>query len=198
MNVLGMTAPEVASLMLTSFAADNYFYAVGAEHRRDNYNCRPVSLLYPTAERLGRAIRYLVDDDIVQGVKEFTANNRVEEDRYSGMNWWSLSKFGTVEIRHFPGASELPTLVHWINIAQSMYKYAERNTFEQIQNDIAEGPDHFGPKVFGPLWAGMLYQRHERDWREMLEGYSHLMSVYNATGDTSGTLDGILRQHRVI
>jgi len=206
MNMLDCSGSNIASTMLTSYAADNYFYAAGDEARRANYNCRPVSLLVPMAEYLGTAARHMYKGHFQKGITAMRANsspspsgrNSNGEQRYVGMNWYALPKLGTVELRHFPGSRDETTIFRWIHMAVCLRQFGRNNNIAQVRDAINSGADVFGQAVFGDLWPRVQYPGHDTDWEEVLEGVEHFMSRYSNVADSSSTLHGVLRQHMVI
>ena len=198
MNLLDMDIADIAPLAVITFAADNYFYALGAETRRDNYNCRPLSLLIPTAEMLGTICAASLAEDADNLRLVVTATSENPEDRYSGMNWWALGRFGTLEVRHFPGTADIDLLTGWILRCADMYTAAETMTYDEVIGLIQQGPDSFGGAVFGPRWTGMTYAGHERDWADMLDGLAHLRTVCDFSFEDEPSLDTILRQQKVL
>lgn len=198
LNCLELTAAEVSSLMLLSFASDNYFYATGAEARRENYNCRPLSLLWPAAELCGTAARRLSRGKVRSAVELFRATPSQPSNRYVGMNWYSLSTFGTLELRHFPGSRDVAQIVRWINLATRLIRCAKEQSISQVHGLVQQGPDHFGEAVFQDYWPRLRYEGYVADWTECLEGIEHFMTYYRHDPESSRTLDGILRKHKVI
>lgn len=53
-----------------------------------------------------------------------TQMRRLKEYKYSGLNFFSLGDFGTVEFRHAPVDMSYEKVIEWINIIQSLRKYA--------------------------------------------------------------------------
>jgi hypothetical protein len=194
-NLLNLDFAQLATLGLISFASDNYFYALGAEARRDNYNCRPVSLLVSSAETIGNIVKHALQD--APWLRDMDGYDvAAADERYCGMNWHAMHKFGTLEVRHFPGTNDLDLLVSWVEACADMYKAAVDYTFDQMHALINDGPSAFGPAVFGERWERMRYAESDRDWREMMRGFEHLMAVVETPAE--GTLDAELRKHMVI
>jgi hypothetical protein len=205
MNMLDVSGKQVASTMLTSFAADNYFYAAGDDARRGNYNCRPVSLLIPMAEYLGTAARYFAKNQYAKALSTMSPRRErgslsggEREQRYVGMNWCALPKFGTVEIRHFPGSRDAEELFRWIRMASRLRHYGCNKTVTEVEALIQEGPVQFGRTVFGDLWDRVSYPGHEDDWHEVIEGLEHFMSRFRHNAESKTCLHGILRQKMVV
>ena len=204
MNMLDCTGKEVASTMLTSYAADNYFYAAGDDARRGNYNCRPVSLLIPMAEYLGTAARYFHKNQYVKALAMMSpARDRINlgtqpDQRYVGMNWCALPKFGTVELRHFPGSRDAEEIFRWIHMTSRLRLYRKLSTVAQVEAKIQEGPIQFGRTVFGELWDRVEYPGHEDDWHEVIEGLEHFMARFRHNADSSTSLHGVLRKKMVV
>jgi hypothetical protein len=195
MNLLDLPIHQMATLGLISFVSDNYFYAMGAEARRDNYNCRPVSLLATSAETIGDICREARTDNGVGLMDVLIGRNRRDE-RYCGMNWHALPTFGTLEVRHFPGTNDMDLIVSWIEACAAMYQAAQNIEFDDFVAMVHNGPSTFGPAVFGDNWENMSYAESEQDWAHVRHGFEHLMAV--AEAPEGGTLDAVLRQHKVI
>lgn len=198
LNLLDMEPPEVASLLLLTFAADNYFYAAGSEARRENYNCRPLSLLWPVAELCGNTARHFQRGNAKKGVETLQPPPGQIANRYVGMNWHSLPEHGTLEIRHFPGSRDLHQLVRWTNLGAKLLSAAQSKTISQIHALVQQGPERFGSTVFGDLWAGLKYAGHENDWHECLEGIEYFMTCFRHSTESPQSLDGVLRRRQVI
>lgn len=203
MNVLDMEGKDVAATVLTSYAADNYFYAAGDEARRSNYNCRPASLLVPMAEYLGTAARHLHKCHFGKALTHMRGSTNPHrrgdvEQRYVGMNWYALPKLGTVELRHFPGSRDETTIFRWIHMAACLRQFGINNSVTQVRDAIDSGAEAFGRAVFGDLWERIRYPGHEDDWEEVLDGVEHFLARYSNTADSSTTLHGVLRKHMVV
>lgn len=197
MNLLDLEHRALAALILTSFAADNYFYAAGDEARRNNYNCRPSSLLIPTAEFLGTLARYATKAHFGKMLRHLSGSE-TPDHRYVGMNWHSLKKFGTVELRHFPGTFRSSDILRWVDMAQAMYTFAAQRTVQEVRDLIYEGASEFGRQVFGDLWDRVAYPGHTNDWVEVLDGVDHFMACYSNRAESSKTLHGILHKNMVL
>jgi hypothetical protein len=198
MDLLELTLPEISALGLISFAADNYFYALGAEARRDNYNCRPLSMLLTTAEQLGTMCAHCEAEQPTSLKRLFTPARNGDDARYAGMNWWALGRFGTLEVRHFPGTADLRLMLSWMGVCNDIYQAACAYTFEEVLELITAGPEVFGTTIFGDHWRRMAYRGHNEDWQDMLEGLTHLLSVKEQMEHPGATLDNVLRTHRAI
>lgn len=200
-NLLDLEPAQVASLALLSYAADNYFYAAGAEARRENYNCRPLSLLLPMAEVLGTLARRMSRGHANQGCQDLTrtrSDRNAYIARYSGMNWFSLPTFGTLEVRHFPGSRDFDQLMQWANIVIGLKQVAKSMSVDEVRKLIDQGATKFGAKVFGAEWKNLRYPQHEEDWEEFLEGAEYFFACYETNPESRQSLDGILRNHSVI
>lgn len=199
MNMLDCTGKQVAATMLTSYAADNYFYAAGDDARRGNYNCRPVSLLIPMAEYLGTAARNLSKGQYPKALAGMSPGRAGHSDqRYVGMNWYALPKFGTVELRHFPGSRNPEEILRWIRMAARLKKYGLTAKMTEVEKLIQSGPIAFGREVFGDMWDRVEYPGHEDDWHEVIDGLEHFMSLYKYNTDSRTTLHGVLRKGMVV
>lgn len=196
-NLLELTPQEVASLALITFAADNYFYAAGAEARRENYNCRPLSLLIPTAETLGEFARRMSRGHATRAV-DGLRDREGGIHRYAGMNWFAIRTFGTLEIRHFPGSADMRQIVRWINLGTRLIHAARTYSMDDVVRLIDDGENAFGRAIFGDEWRNLAYDNHEQDWTEVLEGAEHLLACYRTNTESATSLDGILRQNMVI
>ena len=203
MNMLDTSGKQTAATMLTSYAADNYFYAAGDDARRGNYNCRPVSLLIPMAEYLGRAARYFHKNQYAKALQTMSPRrDRVgggeREQRYCGMNWCAIPKFGTVELRHFPGSRDAEEIFRWIRMAARLRLHGCSSTVPEVEALIQEGPIEFGRTVFGDLWDRLTYPGHEDDWHEVLDGLEHFMARFRHNAESKTSLHGILRKKMVV
>lgn len=202
MNCLDLFPKEVSALILLTFAADNYFYAAGDDARRCNYNCRPASLLLPMAEFLGTLARHAnrgATSRMWQLLSPTGRSHGSTEPRYVGMNWWSLRKFGTVEFRHFPGTRDAEQLFRWIRMCGNLQLAAcQYGKVSAVLKLIEQGPTVFGEAVFGADWSRMLYDGHEQDWQEALEGVDCFMTYYRNDMDSDTGLHGILKKEMVV
>jgi hypothetical protein len=88
-------------------------------------------------------------------------------DRYGALNLNALSKYGSVEWRHFQTSFEIETIIDWINIAQSFKKFAKNNPASP--NDLIGELSKFGParlleRILGTdLYKKVWYDLAEKD-----------------------------------
>jgi hypothetical protein len=197
-NLMDLEPRQVAALQLVGFAADNYLYAAGSEARRENYNCRPLSLLWPTAELLGTTARHFQRGHARKAVELLGTIRGEAPNRYVGMNWHSLPTFGTLELRHFPASRDLAQLVRWVNIGQRLIETAKTKSLDEVHTLIQQGPDRFGQTVFQDYWSRLEYDGHADDWNESLEGVEYFMTCVRHSTDAPSSLDGVLRRNMVI
>ena len=86
--------------------------------------------------------------------------------KYGSLNISSVFKFGTVEFRLLHSTWDKERLLEWINILQSIKKYATHidNVLEFPYHISIEGVENFTKKVFGDeLGEKLFYPELERD-----------------------------------
>lgn len=193
LNVLDMDTAQIPSFMLASLAADNFLYYAGDETRSDNYNCRPMSLLVREIEAMG------VWAGHIAAKKPALCGNGIlnHHNRYMGVNWASLLKFGTVEFRHFPGERRKRLLYHWLNLLYSLYSLSEDLTPDEMYDLIMSGKDKFGRRAFGRHWKDLNYPGSDGDWSEVEDAVRLFMLVYRnrKAGKRGASFDALLREN---
>lgn len=68
----------------------------------------------------------------------------LKEWKYSGLNFFSIGDYGTLEFRHAPVGMEASRVIDWINIIQSLKKYATRSnmTYQKLLEKAVSKPYH--------------------------------------------------------
>lgn len=78
----------------------------------------------------------------------------LKEYKYSGLNFFSLGDYGTLEFRQCPVGLEATRVIEWINLIQSMKKYALERPKESYANFLntayTKGAVALLQDVFGP------------------------------------------------
>lgn len=90
--------------------------------RRNNRFARPMDMIYSGAHinKLKADKRFdffwfkTADDASLKAFKSRSCYGEERIDRYSGINFNSLSIRGTLEVRYHQGTLDAPTLIHWI------------------------------------------------------------------------------------
>ena len=193
LGVLYLGLPSFRGLGALTIMSDNMMYALGNIDRCRNYNCRPYSLAVQAVDRLTQAVLALESENFPRLLYVLK-----EHERYTGTNWCSLVKHGTVEFRHFPGMKDFDQLLRTANAVLSIGEYAANNSYDDILDLIELGPHEFGREVFGnELWQYIVYDTIEQDWYESKE----LLGFYAQTLQSDGsirTLDTLLREGYLI
>jgi len=197
MNVLDLPVDKLEVLILLTLCADNFFFAAGEAERASNYNCRPISLMGEEIEELARA-SVDISHHMRSGQYDVILGDR---NRYVGVNWAALWKFGTVEFRHFPGNADADKIIWWINLCQQLYIFSEQHTLKEVIDLVAAGIEAFGTAVFSKEFKKLRYDADVMDWGEVVG----LMLLFKQTHKTlrlrheakTITFDAALRQKYV-
>lgn len=155
LNLQQMPVKNVAGLIPMSLLADNFFFALESEARRGNYNCRPQSLLLQQIPLLAQMATKLHAEKVYKN----DPFEGLAMERYTAMNWLALSKFGTVELRHFMGTRNRRQLLLWVDAALEM-----RNTMalplDEAQAIFEEM--YYGGYVPTEEFLGRFFPQHGR------------------------------------
>lgn len=76
-------------------------------------------------------------------------------ERYSGLNFNAIHKFGSIEFRHLPTITNVSALVQFINMAMSLKKAAKAQTLEHWTGLAWQSKEVVRDAVFGPVANGL-------------------------------------------
>ena len=111
------TTTFIGHLVSTYMAVEHALYAYCGQWRKYCGFCNTLSEAEAPLEQIRALIQASKPMDVLKTVKSL--------GRYSGLNLASLAKFGTVEFRMLPTTYASDEILNWINIVESIYKYAE-------------------------------------------------------------------------
>lgn len=87
-------------------------------------------------------------------------------DRYGALNLNALSKYGSVEWRHFQTTFDDSQVIEWINLAQSFKKFAKSNPMKpgDLLGEVSKSPKGLFDRILGPELADKYwYPEAEKD-----------------------------------
>lgn len=122
---------QVLSVAVLYAIAEPFLYKfVGQARDMCNY-CLP---WYRHDQHFGVFLKGLKDTLGGEGPAVVDKLRRLKEYKYSGLNFFSLGDYGTLEFRQAPVGMDAAKVVEWINIIQSLKKFAIGNhrPFDQI------------------------------------------------------------------
>jgi len=105
--------------------------------------------------------------------KEIVSNNlgvSISSDyHYAGLNFESLQKFGSLEVRHMRGPKDAQEVIDWLKIVQRIYDMSD--VFKSDPREICykysyEGPSRFFKDVFGPDLYPVVLAGLSEEWNE--------------------------------
>jgi hypothetical protein len=93
-------------------------------------------------------------------------NSSERYNRYAGMNWQSLYKFGSVEARHMKTTTDPVRVLRWINLLMAIKRATTR--IPHSDTAIVREVEHLGPReaiyrFLGPDFGWFQYPELERD-----------------------------------
>ncbi|OYV41137.1 MAG: hypothetical protein B7Z80_02675 [Rhodospirillales bacterium 20-64-7] len=140
-NLAANTFRTVYNFIALSLILDELLVSQNGDHRVGNNFCLRAKDAYGQVQSLINSIQ--ASNDVF----------RVSQnERYSSINFASLSKFGSVEFRSLECTTDKARLVHWINTLQKIKDSASlyKNPVEVIGEFSKMGPQQFLLKVLGP------------------------------------------------
>lgn len=165
MNMRRLNVEQLWSFMLIYLVVEKLMYVYAGAGRHNNIFCVPIkdsSLWQELA-----VIHTMIENQEYEDALETLIN---EWRKYTGLNTLPLSTLGTVEFRQMPGTFDVPRLIKWINIIQSMkratyrYRSSEIITMIEDMNSISTYA-HFLQDIFGEH-ASALHMPHTNDLME--------------------------------
>jgi hypothetical protein len=169
-NVQHRQMSELIALVPSLIYADTHLFSMGCDERRGNYNCREQHLLKAMLPRLVRLLsvsepldavtRRRTLDDVVSDVDTSPRamweprprrRNSLQDLRYMSTNWAAMTKFGTIEFRHFHGTSDPATIEQWALACNTLVNRDPRRDPEFVS------AEHFLTHIFGARADDLCY-----------------------------------------
>lgn len=137
------TFRTIYNFMTLSLILDELFVSQCGEHRVGNNFCLRAK------DALGQVM--MLRDSIQGGNNFFQLGGQME--RYSSINFTSLTKFGSIEFRSLECTTHEGRLMHWIGTLDYLKNHAKTytNPIEIIQQFSQRGPKEFLKQALGPF-----------------------------------------------
>lgn len=137
------TFRTIYNFMVLSLILDELFVSQSGQHRIGNNFCLRAK------DALGQ-VRMVVDS--IQSDNSFFQLGG-QTDRYSSINFTSLTKFGSIEFRSLECTTHEGRLMHWIGTLDYLKQHAKTytNPIEIIQQFSSRGPKEFLKQALGPF-----------------------------------------------
>jgi len=149
MNVQDFTEEQLYRLFIIYLTFEPLIYQWVGKDRDENIFCRPWYQVY----ELNAMIKSLqILSNVIKNIGYIQHTNK----RYSGLNFESLQKFGTIEFRQLGGTDNIITIIKWINIILSLkvaaLKYQTDTLIARINNLNTKSDYHiFTQEIFDGL-----------------------------------------------
>lgn len=136
------TFRTIYNFMTLALILDELFVSQNGDHRIGNNFCLRAK------DALGQVMA--LRTSITQGNHFFQLGGQAE--RYSSINFTSLSKFGSIEFRSLECTTHEGRLLHWIGTLDHLKQHAKtyKNPAEIIQQFSSRGPREFLKLALGP------------------------------------------------
>lgn len=163
LDVRDMKPSCLSRLISLYLVFEKALYRFSSDNKREhNIFCIPYYLSDFNIHRL----HYLVNNgDEINRNKLYSSFSAFQ--KYSGLNIMSLFNFGSLEFRHLSGTLDSEKIIEWINIIQSMKKYAINSDLdvEKLPEYISgESPRSFCKQIFDPFMFDHLFNYD--NWEE--------------------------------
>lgn len=118
-NVRDYTFAQLKSVILSYIAVEKLIYKYVGEKRRKSIFCIPIQ-----------------ETPLLHNLHKILHNKMLTPDiswsKYTGLNLLPILNYGTIEFRHLFGTDSQETILEWISIIQSFFKFAETYELEMI------------------------------------------------------------------
>lgn len=133
----------IYNFITLSLILDELFVSQNGEHRAGNNFCLRAK------DALGQVL--MLTNSIKSGHNFFQLGGNAE--RYSSINFTSLTKFGSIEFRSMECTTHEGRLLHWIGTLDYLKQHAKtyKNPTEIIQQFSSRGPKEFLKRALGPF-----------------------------------------------
>lgn len=134
----------IGHLVATYMAVEHALYSYCGQWRKYCGFCNTLADAEAPLESIRGLVKAKKSLEVVRIIKGL--------GRYSGLNLASLAKFGTVEFRMLPTTYASDEVVMWINIVESIYRYAE--WLEQNETTVQQQYKQLGANgLFGAIFS---------------------------------------------
>jgi hypothetical protein len=123
-NCTDMTQDQLAALALLYSVVEEVLFEFVGHHRATNIFCVPW-------------YQCLHHSEVVYNCLTAPGNMR-NWQKYTALNFLTLTKYGTVEFRHMHGTSDMDKITKWANIISSLMMNAKSSGFAAIAAEIGE------------------------------------------------------------
>ena len=133
----------IYNFMTLALILDELFVSQCGDHRVGNNFCLRAK------DALGQVM--MLKDSIQSGNNFFQLGG--QQERYSSINFTSLTKFGSIEFRSLECTTHEGRLMHWIGTLDYLKQHAKTytNPVEIIQQFSQRGPKEFLKQTLGPF-----------------------------------------------
>jgi hypothetical protein len=115
------TSPNAIPMMvLVTYCFEEAIFAIAGGGRKVCGFCNPMTYL---PDQALSAVLTMTEASYVDALRFFEGADE-GQDRYYGVNLQALSRFGSIEFRHFPTATNEEELIGWVKLIQSFKKAA--------------------------------------------------------------------------
>jgi Putative amidoligase enzyme len=160
-----LTFPDdIYAIALLYAISEPFIYKFVGRSREGNNYCVPwyfnsqhAEVFIGNQESAASALSSVDSDHYAAGLRKTLINSK--SYKYSGLNFFSLGDYGTLEFRHAPVNMPLDKIISWLNIIMRMKKFIMYNKIRGGKIlDFAQktGPQEFIEAVFADQAADLL------------------------------------------
>lgn len=148
-----MTVEQLVRFLLLYLVVENVFFDQAGEKRKHNNFCVPLGDSFVALE-VPELFFALENKHYADVIKIITSRWK----KYAAINTLPLVEQGTIEFRHYGGASDPKFLLRQINMILALRKFAIKNSTETVTQFIKDlnttsGYNHFVDCVLGLNWT---------------------------------------------
>ncbi|WP_373088634.1 amidoligase family protein [Zhongshania sp.] len=157
-DVRDLSGKQLLRFLLLSFMCEEFLQNFCADYRRNNLYCIPAYNCGDLRDRASCSIPVtgdLSDDFLPHALHSVASRYR----KYSGINFRTAASYGSLEFRHLEATYDKDRLLLWINLLQSLKKFAMLNEIplERFPETISNsGPMGFIREIFGELYEPLM------------------------------------------